>query len=54
VTVNCGGLLLFSRLLNRCAVPAVISLPRMTHPKLLAGLETHACTSVTNPLPLHV
>jgi hypothetical protein len=53
VIVNFGGLSVFSRLLNRCAFP-VLSVPRMTQPKLTAGLETHDCTSATNPLLLQV
>jgi hypothetical protein len=47
-----GGLVVFSLVPNFAALPGSISLPMMNHPKLLAGLETQACTSAINPAPL--
>jgi hypothetical protein len=49
VTSRRGGLVPFSLVANFAALPGLISLPMMNHPKLLAGLETHVCTSAINP-----
>jgi hypothetical protein len=54
VMFNLGGLVPLSRLRNCAALAPLISSPIMIHPKLVAGLETHACTSATIPLPLQV
>jgi hypothetical protein len=43
--VSTGGLVL-SRLSNRFAVVLVDSSPITSHPKLVAGLSSHDCTSV--------
>jgi hypothetical protein len=49
---NLGGLVLLSRLRNWAALAALISSPMTIHPKLVAGLETHDCTSAIVPLLL--
>ena len=51
---NLGGLVPLSRLRNWAALAAVTSSPIMIQPKLVAGLETHDCTSAIVPLLLHV
>jgi hypothetical protein len=51
---NLGGFVPFSRLRNCAALAALISSPITIHPKLLAGLETHDCTSAIVPLLLQV
>jgi len=51
--VNTGGVAL-SRVSNRFAVTLVDSSPRTNQPKLVAGVSSHVCTSVTICAELHV
>ena len=54
VIVSRGGLLLFCRLLKRCALFAFTSSPKTTQPKLLVGFVTQDWTSATMPEPLQL